>query len=389
MTFLNPFRFRVALAAMLAVVFLLLQFAFPAPPPPTAQEGSERAPLQVFFHPECPHCHEAIEFLKSQQTVRYQLYDVSTEQGERLLLDFARKHGIPEDRLGVPFFVCGSNYLIGYESAETTGRALLSCREGNPSIEGLDADPSRIQIPLIGNIDPSSYSLLALTAMMGLSDGFNPCAMWVLLYLISLIAGLQDRRKIRWLVGTFVFASGFLYFLFMTAWLNTFLFVGYTRVLTQLIALVAIGLGVDHLYQLAITRGIIVCEVGDADQHQRTLERARAVVAAPVGVASLVMIVGLALTVNAIEFVCSSALPAIYTHILSLLDLPTAQYYGYIGLYVAFFMLDDLIIFGFAAFAVQKVVDTRYAALSRAVGGIILLGLGLWMLVRSDALAFT
>ncbi len=289
----------------------------------------------------------------------------------------------------MPFFVCGSNYLIGYESAETTGRALLSCREGNPSIEGLDADPSRIQIPLIGNIDPSSYSLLALTAMMGLSDGFNPCAMWVLLYLISLIAGLQDRRKIRWLVGTFVFASGFLYFLFMTAWLNTFLFVGYTRVLTQLIALVAIGLGVDHLYQLAITRGIIVCEVGDADQHQRTLERARAVVAAPVGVASLVMIVGLALTVNAIEFVCSSALPAIYTHILSLLDLPTAQYYGYIGLYVAFFMLDDLIIFGFAAFAVQKVVDTRYAALSRSVGGIILLGLGLWMLVRSDALAFT
>jgi hypothetical protein len=216
---------------------------------------------------------------------------------------------------------------------------------------------------------------------MGLSDGFNPCAMWVLLYLISLIAGLQDRRKIWWLVGTFVLSSGLLYFLFMTAWLNTFLFIGYTRVLTQVIALVAIGFGLDHLYQLAITRGIIVCEVGDAARHQRTLERARALVAAPVGVASLVMVAGLALTVNAIEFVCSAALPAIYTHILSLLDLPALQYYGYIGLYVAFFMLDDLIIFGLAAFAVQKVIDTRYAAASRAVGGVLLLGLGIWMLL--------
>lgn len=381
MTFLNPFRFRVAFAAVLAVVFLLLQFV-PVPEPPTAQGGSEGAALQVFFHPECPHCHQAIAFLKSQPTVRYRLHDVSTAQGERLLLEFARKHGIPQDRLGVPFFVCGSSYVMGFESAATTGRALLSCREGNPSGEGLEADPSRVRIPLIGDIDPSSYSLLALTAIMGLSDGFNPCAMWVLLYLISLIAGMQDRRKIWWLVGTFVLASGLLYFLFMTAWLNTFLFIGYTRVLTQLIALVAIGFGLDHLYQLALTRGIIVCEVGDADQHQRMLERARKVVAAPIGLASLVMIVGLALTVNAIEFVCSAALPAIYTHILSLLDLPTAQYYGYIGLYVVFFMLDDLIIFGLAAFAVQKVVDTRYAAFSRAIGGVMLLGLGIWMLLR-------
>lgn len=380
MTFLNPVRFRVVLAVMLATAFLLLQFLSPADTPSPAQGGPEAAPLQVFFHPECPHCHDAIEFLESQQTVRYQLHDVSTANGERLLLDFAKQHGIAEDRLGVPLFVCGSNYFMGYESAETTGQALLSCRAGDHSAEGLPADPSRVHIPLIGEIDPSRYSLLALTALMGLSDGFNPCAMWVLLYLISLIAGLQDRRKIWWLVGTFVLSSGLLYFLFMTAWLNTFLFIGYTRVLTELIALVAIGFGADHLYQLAVSRGVIVCEVGNAAQRQRTLERARALVAAPVGVASLVMIVGLALTVNAIEFVCSAALPAIYTHILSLLDLPALQYYGYIGLYVAFFMLDDLIIFGLAAFAVQKVIDTRYAALSRAVGGVMLIGLGIWML---------
>lgn len=177
-------------------------------------------------------------------------------------------------------------------------------------------------------------------------------------------------------------ASGILYFLFMTAWLNTFLILGYIRPLTQLIALVAIGFGANHLYELAVTRGVIVCEVGDAEQRRRTMKWTRELVAAPVGLGSLILVVGLAFTVNAIEFVCSAALPAIYTHILALTDLSTSSYYGYIALYVAFFMLDDLVIFGFAAFAVQRTIDTRYAAFSRGAGGVILIGLGIWMLAR-------
>jgi hypothetical protein len=70
------------------------------------------------------------------------------------------------------------------------------------------------------------------------------------------------------------------------------------------------------------------------------------------------------------------------THMLSLMDLSTPAYYGYIALYVFFFMLDDLVIFGLAAFAIQQVIDTSYAAVSRGFGGVALLGLGLWMLVR-------
>jgi hypothetical protein len=183
-------------------------------------------------------------------------------------------------------------------------------------------------------------------------------------------------------VGTFVLASGILYFLFMTAWLNTFLIIGYIRPITQIVALAAIGFGADHLFELAVKRGVIVCELGDAEQRQRTMKWVRDLVAAPVGLASLALVTGLAFTVNAIEFICSAALPAIYTHMLALTDLSTSQYYGYISLYVTFFMLDDLVIFGFAAFAVQKIIDTRYAALSRAIGGAVLIGLGAWMLAR-------
>jgi hypothetical protein len=112
------------------------------------------------------------------------------------------------------------------------------------------------------------------------------------------------------------------------------------------------------------------------------MQWARDLVAAPVGLGSLVLVIGLAFAVNAVEFVCSAALPAIYTHLLALTDLSTGTYYAYMALYVAFFMLDDLIIFGFAAFAVQKVLDSHYAAFSRGAGGAILIGLGIWMLTR-------
>jgi hypothetical protein len=380
---LKPSRLRIAVAIVLALVFAALQLApHVAPPPVDFPAWQQDGRLHVFFHPDCPHCHRAIEFLRTQPGLDVVLHDVSTSANEALLLTVARQHAIPESEVGVPLFVRGSRYLIGFESAETTGKELLAITADQTAIARPEATTPRISLPLLGDIDLMGYSLPALTVLMGLADGFNPCAMWVLVYLISLLAGIQDRRKIWWLVGSFVIASGVLYFLFMTAWLNTFLIVGYIRPLTQIIGLVAIGLGVEHLYELAVTRGVIVCDLDDAAQRQHTMHRIRRIVAAPVGLASLLLITGLAFTVNAIEFVCSAALPAIYTHLLALADLSTGAYYGYIALYVTFFMLDDLVIFGLAAFAVQKIVDTRYAAFSRGAGGMILVGLGVWMLAR-------
>lgn len=378
---LTPHRFRLALAVVLGAAFVWLQFAANVSSVPTASSAWQHdGRLHVFFHPQCPHCHDALEFLKTQPGIDVVSHDVSTAAGEALLRQVAQQHGIADQDLGVPLFVRGARYLIGFDSAEGTGRALLALA-ADKEAGARSAEGAHVKLPFVGVIDPSRYSLLALTAMMGIADGFNPCAMWVLVYLISLIAGIGDHRKIWWIVGAFVLTSGILYFLFMTAWLNTFLIIGYVRPLTQLVGLMAIGFGADHLYQLGVQRGVIVCDVGDAQQRRRTMDRIRAVVAAPVGLGSLALVIGLAFTVNAIEFVCSAALPAIYTHTLALLPLPAWQYYGYVALYVLFFMLDDLVIFGFAACAVQKIIDTRYAAFSRAAGGVILLGLGVWMLL--------
>lgn len=377
----TPGRVRAVLAVVLLAVFVLLQLKTEqAPEPVDLLAWRDDGRLHVFVHPDCPHCHEAQAFLRAMPEIDVELHDVSAPASEHLFRMVADQLGILDAALGVPLFVFGDRHIIGFDTAETTGAELRALVLGAP--DAASRAPPRIDLPLIGEIDPTHYSLLALTAVMGLADGFNPCAMWVLIYLISLIAGLKDRAKIWWLVGTFVITSGILYFLLMTAWLNMFLVVGYVRPLTELVALTAIGFGLNHLYELVWTRGVIDCEVGDIEQRQRTMARIRDVIAAPIGLASLVLVTGLAFAVNAIEFICSAALPAIYTHVLALSDISVAGYYAYITLYVVFFMLDDLVIFGLAAFAIQRIINTRYAVLSRLAGGVVLIGLGVWMLAR-------
>jgi len=375
----TPGRVQAVLAVVLIGIFVLLQLR-PAPAPEHLLAWQDDGRLHVFVHPDCPHCHKAQAFLRSRPDIDFVLHDVSTPASEHLFRMVADELGIPESALGVPLFVFGHRHIIGFDSAETTGAQILALVRSGGRVAS--HAPPRVDLPVFGEIDPTHYSLFALTAVMGLADGFNPCAMWVLIYLISLFAGLKDRSKIWWLVGTFVLASGILYFLVMTAWLNMFLVVGYVRPLTEVIALAAIGFGVSHLYELIWTRGAIECEVGDVEQRQRTMARIRDVVAAPVGLASLVLVTGIAFAVNAIEFICSAALPAIYTHVLARSDISVVAYYAYIALYVLFFMLDDLIIFGLAAFAIQGIINTRYAVFSRLAGGVVLIGLGVWMLMR-------
>ncbi|MBU0681232.1 MAG: hypothetical protein KKD73_07410 [Proteobacteria bacterium] len=246
--------------------------------------------------------------------------------------------------------------------------------------------PESLPLLFMGDVRFAELSLPALAILLGLADGFNPCAMWALVYLLSVLASLRDRRKIWLLVGSFVVASGVLYFLFMTAWLNVFLFVGYLWPLTMAMGAGALVIGVLDLRTFVVTRGAPVCAVGSSDLKRQTMGRMERLATAPLSLASFVGIVALAFMVNTIEFACSAGLPAIFTHALSLRQLSSLQYYGYILLYDFFFMLDDLLIFSLAAFTLQTTMVSGYAKYGKLVGGIVLVALGLVMLFAPEML---
>ena len=259
--------------------------------------------------------------------------------------------------------------------------------QGDPSEDAEDLAPSTIvDIPLIGEIDARTFSLPVLAIVLGLVDGLNPCAMWVLIYLISLVIGMNDRKRIWLLVGSFVLASGILYFLFMTAWLNAFLLMGYVRPLTLIIGLFAIWVEIVDVYETIKNKGKAACEVGDSNSKTRTMERIRKAALAPLSFGGVLAIISLAFVVNSIEFLCSAGIPAVYTHILSISPLTTGQYYLYILFYVLFFMLDDLVIFGTAAFAATSSLGEKYAGFTKPVGGVIMLTVGIILIFFPDLL---
>lgn len=381
----NTFEDRFKRYLIISLIILGIVIGFTSQGTSSPGEGYE---VHLFYLPGCSHCEEQEPFNQKLETeypsINITRHDATTPAGTALLSQMLEERGI-EYEPDFPITIFGNQVFGGWESEETTGKAieeaLQECLAGDCPPPTGEEPRDTIVLPLIGEIVLADYSLPALAVILGLVDGFNPCAMWVLVYLISIVAMLRDKKRIWLIVGSFVLASGILYFLFMTVWLNLFLFIGYVKAVTIVIGLVALGGGILQIKGFVATKGAVVCEVTGEESRKKTMTKVQEIVSSPLTWGILVGIVALAFTVNAVEFVCSAAIPAVFTQVLSLANLSTLQYYGYILLYVVFFMLDDLVIFGTAAFALTSRVGDRYAKYSRPVGATILIILGLLLLV--------
>lgn len=375
--------FKRYLVISLIILGIILLFTGQESAKPITTEGFE---VHFFYLPDCSHCEEQKPFneeLANTYPIDFIYHNAGEPKGSALLTEMLAAIGVKDEPV-FPVTIFGRQAFGGWESEETTGEqieaALQQCLAGNCPEIATEEPSDETTLPIIGKITLSEYSLPSLAIILGLVDGFNPCAMWVLAYLISLIMTLKDKRRIWLLVGSFVFASGVLYFLFMTAWLNAFLLIGYYRPVTIVIGLAALGAGTLNIREFIRTKGAIVCEVGDEESRKKTMRRMEKVVFSPLTLATIAGIIALAFVVNLIEFVCSAAIPAIFTHVLSLSHLSTLRYYAYILLYDLFFMLDDLIIFGSAALAMTSTLGDRYAKYCKPFGGTILLVLGVLLL---------
>lgn len=341
--------------------------------------------VHFFYLPTCPHCADQkpiIEDLKYELTdIHFYSYDASSTEGSQLFYQLSAEAGLDTSRLAVPTVFVGKHPLVGVHSKEQIKKAIDECKEicqtngANIASQEVKTGFTDFELPFIGRTDLTKWSIPTLAVVLGLIDGFNPCAMWVLVYLIGLLIGVADKKKIWIIVGSFVLASGALYFLFMTAWLNIFLLVGYIRILTLIIGLVALGGGIINLKDY-FSKKALTCEVGDEKSHEKTMSKMQKIISQPLSLAIIGSIIVLAFIVNSVEFVCSSAIPAVFTQLLAISGLSAFQHYLYILLYTFFFMLDDLIIFGLAAFAISSAIGDKYAKYCKLIGGIILTLLG-------------
>jgi hypothetical protein len=248
--------------------------------------------------------------------------------------------------------------------------------------------PETIRIPLVGEVSTSALSLPALTLLLAAVDGFNPCAMWVLVFLIGLLLGMTDHVRMWALGGAFLAASAAVYLVFMAAWLNLLLFLGALVWIRLAIGIVALAGGTYYVSEY-VRNPAGLCKVTAADQRQRVMDRIRETVRQRNFLLSLGGIVAVAMAVNLVELLCSAGIPAIYTQVLALSALPDWQYHLYLLLYIFVFLLDDLAVFVTAMVTLQASgLTARYARYSHLIGGIVLVGLGILLLFRPEWLKF-
>lgn len=368
--------------------------------------------VYAFVSDGCPHCEKAWDFLSRQargdaQVRPHRLEVTRSAENRRLMARAAER--LRADPSGVPFVVIGTRAFVGYGDDATTGRqyaeAIAACRTAPcrdvladartaeaPEPSGAppaSRSPERITVPVLGEVSLRGLSLPVLTILLAAVDGFNPCAMWTLVFLIGLLLGMQDRARM-WALGTaFIAGSAAVYFLFMAAWLNLLLFLGTVAWVRGAIALVAIAGGLYYLREFVLNPEA-ACKVTAAEGRQRVFRKLRELASERNFLLALGGILVLAFAVNLVEAVCSAGIPAVYAQVLAANALPAWQYYAYIGLYIAVFMLDDLVIFVVAMKTLEFAgVGTRYTRASNLTGGVLLLALGAVVLLRPEWLMFS
>jgi glutaredoxin len=368
-----------------------------------------QADFEVFTREGCPHCAAARLFLENLQRerpgLRIVIRDIGKDQAALARLKgLADQHGVGV--LGVPAFYLRGELIIGYVSAHTTGVRIKSLLDkpatsgGNTPTEGVcipelklpcgqesagqHPAPETVDTPFFGRLSVQELGLPAFTVLLGLLDGFNPCAMWVLLFLLSLLVNLQDRVKMLLIAGTFVAVSGLVYFAFMAAWLNIFLLIGLSRA-TQLvlggIAGIVGAINVKDFFALGKGVSFSIPEAAKPGLYTQT----RKVLQAENLYGALVGTIVLAVLVNSIELLCTAGFPAVYTQILTLRQLPWWEYYGYLGLYNLAYILDDSLMVTIAVITLgRRKLQEKEGRWLKLVSGVVMLGLGGILIVKPE-----
>lgn len=378
---------------------------------PFKVSANEEVNIYLFYLDTCPHCHHADlainDLLQEYDNLNYYKYECSKDTNAYNRSIFNQVVNLFDiQRTGFPLVVIGNDYYVGYSDAivDEYVKSIEFCLENEYKdqvgiILGIMEDNGKdvlktekdyvINVPIIGKINLKNLSLPIIAIIIGFTDGFNPCAMWVLLFLITMLLTFKDRKKM-WILGlTFIFTSGFIYFLFMMAWLQITDYMNQITLLRNLIAIFAIIFGSYNLYNYYKSRKSDGCTVIKKEKRQFVIQNIKNIIENKSFLFSIIGIIILACIINLVELLCSMGLPIMFTEILSLNNLSHSKYMFYIILYIFFFMLDDILIFVISITTLkQTAISTKYNKYSHLIGGIIMILIGLLMFFKPEWLSF-
>lgn len=358
-------------------------------------KGAATLELYFFWSKTCPHCLRAKPFVDWMDSVYPWLTVHSFEVGEdadnrELFLGMARELKQPSS--AVPAFMYCGQVHFGFSSDDTTGKYLreevLACKDrleaGGKAPEAAAEAP--VVLPLIGEVNPGRFSLPVLTVILAGVDAFNPCAFFILLFLLSLLVHAQSRARMLLVGAIFILTSGVVYFAFMAAWLNVFMAFGEIRWVTLVAGMFAVLLAIINIKDYFLFRQgvtLSIPESAKAGLYQRVTGLIRAERMPTLIVGTLL----LAIAANAYELLCTVGFPMLFTRVLTLNALPMGTYYLYLVFYNVIYVLPLLTIVGvFTLTLGSRKLSEAEGRLLKLLSGLMMLGLGLLLALAPERL---
>lgn len=375
--------------------------------------------IYLFHSYTCKHCKEEIKLLdeleKEYDNIKVYKYEVNENGNGELLKNISEIMG--SKVTGTPYTIIGNKVFSGYDYENSKGRFKGAIEYYSkygyedkvgeyissiplPSYEVKDTDPDvdeyindyisyKVKLPLIGEVKLKNLTLPLITVVIGLADGFNPCAMWVLLFLISMLIGMKDKKRM-WILGsTFLLTSALIYLIFMMSWLNLanlLISVVWVRVIIAVVSLVG---GFINLRGYIKHRKVSGCDVVDDKKRNKIITRIKKFTTEKNFWLAILGVIVLAISVNVVELACSAGLPVMFIEILSLNNLTAIEEIIYIVLYMLFFLLDDFVVFVIAMTTLSLTgVSSKYGNLSKLIGGILMLLIGLLLMFKPEWIMF-
>ena len=410
-----------ALMIVIFGIFCISQIGYSA-----GNSQAKKVKIEYFGRKDCKNCANLEKFLKELSTKRddfeYVEHKIDESKEEKVFFDeTTSKLKLVK---GTPIIYIDGHIIQGFNTADTTGKEIenlinsgktkdkiLTLKEyvesgqtGNVSsngavctgdtvceVPGLTKGAENqvlVNIPIINKtVDLTNYSLLTMSIILGTIDGFNPCAMWVLVLFLTALIAVGNKVKMFRVAGLFILAEAVMYFFILNAWIYAWDFVGLDKWVTPIVGIVGIIGGIFFIRNYLKKGDTLECEVTDFEQRAKISKKIKDIANKPFTLLTALAIIGLALSVNVIEFACSVGIPQTYTKILQINEVPfwTRQFYTFI--YIIGYMIDDIIVFGFALMSVNKLqLTTKYSKWVNLFGGILMIILGLIMLIKPSLL---
>ncbi|NTV39610.1 MAG: hypothetical protein HGA51_06585, partial [Demequinaceae bacterium] len=362
------------------------------------------ADLILFWGDGCPHCEAERAWLGTitEQYPELQVtqYEVWNDPANRdLFIAEAQRLGF--EASGVPTTVVGERVWIGWsnpiqqEVAAALDEILRAQDQQGGSSDTQEADACApgdadctadetgqlIEVPLVGEVSLEKRSLLVSTVIIGFVDGVNPCSLWAISVLLTIVLRTGSRRRVVAIGSTFLVVTAAMYALYMGAIYSALTVVGFIGAIQIAVAIVAAVFGAVSVKDYFAFKKGLSFTISDSAK-PGIYQRMRAAASQRSLLPALGATVALAVAVSLLETPCTAGFPVLWTGMLQANDVGALETAGLFLAYMVPFLLDEFLVLAVAIWTMRAMkMQEKHGELLKLFAGVTMLVLAAVMVI--------